>query len=89
MDIIDIGEHKLVRIRNPWGSENPIEWNGPWSDNSVQLIKNLNSINKSIKKRWGKEAEEMHEENKDGAFLMDFQDFIQIWNNISICKKFP
>lgn len=31
----------------------------------------------------------MHEENKDGAFLMSWEDFLKIWNNISMCKKFP
>lgn len=38
MDVIDLGFEKVVRIRNPWGSENPVEWNGPWSDNSPELI---------------------------------------------------
>lgn len=51
MDVIDIGTY-LVRIRNPWGSENPVEWNGPWSDNSPEIIKNIKKINKSIKKKW-------------------------------------
>lgn len=31
----------------------------------------------------------MEIENKDGVFLMSFDDFINIWSNISICKKFP
>ena len=45
-------------------------------------------LNEKIKEKWGKEAEELHEENKDGAFLMSWKDFIDVWSNISICKKF-
>ena len=30
----------------------------------------------------------MEAENKDGAFLMSFEDFISTWHNLSICKKF-
>ena len=26
--------HKLVQIRNPWANE--VEWNGPWSDSSLE-----------------------------------------------------
>jgi len=31
----------LMRIRNPWGSSNCVEWNGQWSDNSIELTDNL------------------------------------------------
>jgi len=30
-----------------------------------------------------------HAENKDGAFLMSYEDFIVHWSKIVICKKFP
>lgn len=45
LDLIDIGKAKLVRIRNPWGSAEPTEWNGAWSDNSKELVENLKVIN--------------------------------------------
>lgn len=45
LDIIELTENKVVRIRNPWGSGNPVEWNGPWSDNSPELLKNLEELN--------------------------------------------
>ena len=89
LDFLDIGEHKLVRIRNPWGSENPIEWTGPWADNSTELIENLDKINKAIKEKWKDEAELVEKENDDGAFFMSFYDFIRIWHNLSISKNFP
>jgi hypothetical protein len=28
--------HKLLRVRNPWGSRIPKEWNGKWSDQSAE-----------------------------------------------------
>lgn len=57
MDIIELKKNSLVRIRNPWGSGNPIEWNGPWSDQTTELIKHLDEINEQIIKKWGqKEA---------------------------------
>ena len=31
----DMGQDKLLRIRNPWGNE--IEWKGSWSDQLVTL----------------------------------------------------
>ncbi len=77
-----------MRIRNPWGSENPIEWTGAWSDNSKELIQNLEEINSFIKNKWKEEAELLTAESKDGTFLMEWDEFLTIWNNISICKKF-
>jgi hypothetical protein len=88
LDTIRLRNFKLVRIRNPWGSDNPVEWNGPWSDNSNELIKNLEEINAMIKNKWKDEAELLEVENKDGSFLMEWDEFLGIWNNISICKKF-
>jgi len=32
---------KLLKIRSPWGKE----WNGPFSNNSEELIKNIKQIN--------------------------------------------
>lgn len=89
MDLIDIKTHKLVKIRNPWGSAEPMEWNGAWSDNSKEIIANINEINQSIKNRWKHEAEEMSTESKDGTFLMEYNEFLKIWSNIAICRNFP
>lgn len=33
----------LLRIRNPWGSANPVEWTGQWSDGSNEVADNINA----------------------------------------------
>ena len=88
LDAFEANGTKLVKIRNPWGSGNPKEWTGAWSDNSEELINNLDEINRVLKKKWGPEAELLKEENKDGSFLMCYKHFISTWHNLSICKKF-
>ena len=42
---------RLLKIRNPWGSGNPKEWNGPWSDNSQEILENLDQINQVLKSK--------------------------------------
>lgn len=64
---------KLVRIRNPWGSE--IEWKGAWSDNSSEW----NECSESIKKKLGVVKD------NDGEFWMSFKDFLNIWDVLEIC----
>jgi Ca2+-binding EF-hand superfamily protein len=88
-DLVELKDYKLLRIRNPWGTINPVEWNGAWSDNSKELISNLAEINKKIKEAKKEEAEEVLPESADGSFFMEFNEFIKIWDNINICKNFP
>lgn len=88
LDAFEVGDNRLIKIRNPWGSGNPKEWTGAWSDNSEELIKHLPRINEVLRAKWGREAELLEEENKDGTFLMSFEDFTGTWHNLSICKKF-
>lgn len=33
----------LLRVRNPWGSANPVEWTGQWSDGSTEVVDNINA----------------------------------------------
>jgi hypothetical protein len=39
--------HRIMRIRNPWGKT---EWKGKWSDNSEELDKYRDVLNKYIAK---------------------------------------
>lgn len=88
LDAFEVGRHRLVKIRNPWGSANPKEWTGAWSDNSEELMANLDAVNQALHQKWGTGAEELAVENKDGSFLMSFEEFAQTWHNLSVCKKF-
>ncbi|EFA04829.1 calpain-A [Tribolium castaneum] len=65
----------LIRVRNPWGS---VEWNGPWSDNSVCW----SLVPKETKQKlWVK--------REDGEFWMNFTDFTEKFIFIEICHLNP
>ena len=63
----------LVRLRNPWGGS---EWTGPWSDNSPEW--------KKLKKSQIKVLDVKKKE--DGEFYMSIQDFVRIFEILSICN---
>lgn len=68
-------EVRLIQLRNPWGKD---EWNGDWSDTSSL---------------WTEEERrrlivKQHECN-DGIFWMGFDDFIEEFNELHICKVNP
>jgi calpain-15 len=63
-------EHKLVKLRNPWGQS---EWNGDWSDNSTKWTPEL-------KTKLGLQNRD------DGIFFMAFDDFLQYFSDAQICK---
>ena len=77
---------RLLRIRNPWGDT---EWNGKWCDNSEEVIKNKDKIEKVLKKKYADTNEKFDFSKNDGAFLMCFKDFRTIFNQIFLCQDFP
>eukprot|EP01067_Filipodium_phascolosomae_P005470 Filipodium_phascolosomae@DN3552_c0_g1_i1.p1 len=64
---------RFVELRNPWGQG---EWQGPWSDNSPLWQQNP-AVAKALNFQPG----------NDGAFWMSWVDFIEVWNEVSICHR--
>ena len=77
---------RLLRIRNPWGRK---EWNGKWSDDSVETKQNKERIEQKLNEKYKETNEKINLSQEDGTFLMCFSDFRQIFNKLFICKNFP
>ena len=85
LDVFDISKPRrskrrksiLLRIRNPWGRK---EWNGKWSDDSVETKKNKELIEKVT-------HEKINLSQEDGTFHMYSNDFRKLSNKLFICKK--
>ena len=77
---------RLLRIRNPWGRK---EWNGKWSDDSVETKQNKERIEQKLNEKYKGTNEKINLSQEDGTFLMCFSDFRQIFNKLYICKNFP
>ena len=82
----DRHKSRLLRIRNPWGRK---EWNGKWSDDSVETKKNKEKIEYELNKKYKGTHEKINLSQEDGTFLMCFSDFRNIFNKLFICKSFP
>uniref|UniRef100_A0A8C8BLZ3 Calpain-9 n=1 Tax=Otus sunia TaxID=257818 RepID=A0A8C8BLZ3_9STRI len=67
---------RLIRIRNPWGQ---VEWNGPWSDKSLEW----RSVSPSEQRRLSQAALD------DGEFWMKFEDFKVHFDKVEICNLTP
>lgn len=63
---------QLVKLRNPWGSG---EWKGAWSDEDPRW----DSISAEKKKEIG------YDDEDDGCFFMDLEDFKIIYDTVQIC----
>jgi hypothetical protein len=70
---IEVDSTKFVQLRNPWGYGN---WNGKYNNNDES---------------WTIELKEKlnFEDNSDGIFWMLYEDFIQIFNQVYICRLIP
>ena len=75
---------RLIRIRNPWGSK---EWNGKWSDDSVETKKNKELIENELNKKYKVTHEKINLSQEDGTFHMYSNDFRKLSNKLFICKN--
>ncbi|KAF2458508.1 hypothetical protein BDY21DRAFT_370743 [Lineolata rhizophorae] len=68
----EVKEHRLLKLRNPWGSQ---EWNGPWSDGSKEwtpeFMKELN-----------------HTFGDDGVFWISYRDFLRYYSDMDRIRLF-
>eukprot|EP00746_Dinoflagellata_sp_MGD_P097542 gnl/MRDRNA2_/MRDRNA2_39142_c0_seq1.p1 gnl/MRDRNA2_/MRDRNA2_39142_c0~~gnl/MRDRNA2_/MRDRNA2_39142_c0_seq1.p1 ORF type:complete len:558 (+),score=90.72 gnl/MRDRNA2_/MRDRNA2_39142_c0_seq1:246-1676(+) len=74
LQLVDLEEHnlKLIQLRNPWGNEQ--EWTGAWSDGSEEWDE------------YPDLAELLNVRHKDdGMFWMSFEDFVNIFERVSMC----
>ena len=71
---IGVGDLKLIKLRNPWGSD--AEWRGAWSDNS-DLWQRHASIAEALDFR----------KAADGIFWMDWHDFSATFNSLEVSHK--
>ncbi|VDK60030.1 unnamed protein product [Anisakis simplex] len=71
------GRTTILRIRNPWGNEQ--EWNGPWSDRSLEWRR----ISEQEKKEMDLKIEH------DGEFWISFDDFVRNFQRLGICNLGP
>lgn len=82
------GQVQLLMVRNPWGFG---EWELNWSDESDVLVENLPTIEKYFQEEIARctemkvEPPEPYAPGKDGIFLMSYQDFSQVFNNLFVC----
>jgi len=69
-----VGEHRLLKLRNPWGSD--AEWTGRWSDDS------------DMWERHPRIAEALgFQKAADGIFWMDWHDFSRVFNTVVVSHK--
>ncbi|XP_037089080.1 calpain-A-like [Pollicipes pollicipes] len=72
-----LGRPRLVRIRNPWADA--VEWNGAWSDSDERW----SGVDAATRDRLGVSA------LADGEFWMEFADFCQQFEEVSVCTLGP
>ncbi|KAL7748268.1 calcium-dependent cysteine-type endopeptidase-like protein [Sorochytrium milnesiophthora] len=68
----------LIKLRNPWGSRDEQEWSGAWSTSSIEWS------------MLGSKAREVARvtEPGPGEFWMSFEDLVDNFTSLFICRKF-
>ncbi|KAL3879803.1 hypothetical protein ACJMK2_032085 [Sinanodonta woodiana] len=76
LDVKGINQHKLLRLRNPWGR---FSWKGDWSDSSPQW----NTLSQEQRDAL------MPQGAMAGVFWMSLEDLIKYFDTVDICKVCP
>ncbi|KDQ53941.1 hypothetical protein JAAARDRAFT_61029 [Jaapia argillacea MUCL 33604] len=66
----EVNDKRFLMIRNPWGRS---EWTGRWSDGSKEWTTEWLQALPALGHSFG----------DDGAFLMEYKDFLSTWNTIA------
>jgi len=75
LHLMEIGDLKLIRLRNPWGEG---EWEGDWGPASNKWTQKMRTL-----------CNEPEGRERDGSFWMDFSsDFVQQFQRIYVCRVF-
>jgi hypothetical protein len=64
--------HRLVQLRNPWGS---LEWNGDWSDES-SLWEQYPEVKRELS---------VELDDNDGTFWMSFEALCELFVSVTVC----
>ncbi|KAG6918281.1 hypothetical protein DXG01_015373 [Tephrocybe rancida] len=67
---VEVKGKRFVVLRNPWGSS---EWSGRWSDGSKEWTPAWREILPLLN----------HEFGDDGQFVMEYTDFLDVWDEIN------
>jgi hypothetical protein len=73
LDVKEVGDYKLVQLRNPWGQS---EYTGPWSDGSPEWDQNPD-----VAAECGYTGPA-----DDGKFWMPWDEFGREYGSIGVCK---
>ena len=85
--------HRLLRVKNPWGSENQFEWTGDWSDDDPKwteaMKKRYNEVGRMISNKVDKNELDHKFAKNDNIFVMKFDDFVYYFNTLMAVRDFP
>ncbi|KAF4736506.1 hypothetical protein FOZ62_024721, partial [Perkinsus olseni] len=80
MDVREVGENRLLLLRNPWGAQSPRSWIGAWSRDSDkwtdELKRELGVVNSA--------GVSMYDTNS--MFWMAWEDVVEYFASLEICR---
>ena len=85
--------YKLLRIKNPWGKENNMEWNGDWCDTddrwTDEMKAKYNEVGAKNPTKFDKDEMAHKWGRNDNIFIMAFEDFLTYFNTLMAVRDFP